>query len=152
RRCTLPRRAAWSPSDRGWHGLRLWVDAACGAGSGRSGNEPGSIGRRSLPVKPILGLATLVLLAAPAAARAQFPTIGPGQTVEGSLSETDPLPSARGRFKVYQFRASHGDRLTATMRSTEVDAFLRLAREVGGVTDEIASDDDGGGDGDARLR
>ena len=105
------------------------------------------------PIPTPLWLGLSALLAAPAALRAQqFLPIEPGRTVQGALGPGDPAPSARGPFKVYRFSARQGDRLTATLRSTDFDAFLRLAQVVGGITDEIANDDDGGGDGDARLR
>jgi hypothetical protein len=82
----------------------------------------------------------------------QFSSIEPGQTVTGSLTAASPAPSTRGPFQVYQFRARAGDRLTAVMRSTDFDSYLRLGRDVGGITDEIDADDDGGGDTDARVR
>src|SRR5688572_23182510 len=82
----------------------------------------------------------------------QFAHIEPGHTVTGSLSSADPLPSTRGAFRVFQFRARAGERLTAVMRSTDFDSYLRLGRDMGGITDELDADDDGGGDTDARVR
>ncbi|MSR35922.1 MAG: hypothetical protein EXR95_04650 [Gemmatimonadetes bacterium] len=96
----------------------------------------------------IFGLA----LAWAAPAQGQFTPIEPGSTFEGELSSLDPSPSTRGPFKVYQFPARRGDRLTATMRSPDLDSYLRLGRDVGGITDELDADDDTGGDTDARLR
>src|SRR5205807_1098028 len=140
------------------------------AGPGRSGNEPGSIGRTVRPVKPkrsprpgaprrapLLTLAALVgVFATPPATQAQtqtqFLTIAPGRPVNGTLGPGDPKPSARGPFKVYQFHARQGERLVATLRSTDFDAFLRVGRQLAGITDEIDSGDDNGGSGDARVR
>jgi hypothetical protein len=85
-------------------------------------------------------------------AEAQFAPIEPGTTVEGELTSLDPVPSARGPFKVYQFAARRGERLTATLRSPVFDAYLRLGRDVGGITDELDADDDAAGGTDARLR
>lgn len=98
------------------------------------------------------GLALLAAVAAPPAAQAQFHPIEPGRSVQDTLTAADPTPSSRGPFRVYQFRARQGDRLTATLRSTDFDAYLRVGRDVGGITDELASDDDDGGDGGARVR
>ncbi|HEX8690820.1 MAG TPA: PPC domain-containing protein [Longimicrobium sp.] len=91
------------------------------------------------------------LLASPARAQTPQP-IRVGQTVSGSLAESDPALSERGRFKVYRFDARKGQRLVATMRSEAFDAFLTVARSVGGITDAFKTDDDRGGGTDARVR
>jgi hypothetical protein len=78
-----------------------------------------------------------------------------GQTVTGSLGERDPSTTEKGRFRVYRFDARKGQRLIATMRSNDFDAFLTIARSVSGITDAIATDDDRGGgekNTDARVR
>jgi hypothetical protein len=95
-------------------------------------------------------------MAAPAHAQPRpgaFPTLRIGQSVSGSLAETDPALYERGRFKVYQFQASPGRRYIATLESDAFDAFLTLARTVGGITDHMLTDDDGSGEGTgSRLR
>lgn len=96
-------------------------------------------------------LALAVVAAVPAQAQ-RFSTVRPGQSVEGRLSENDPALFQRGRFKVYQFRAQAGVRYVATLQSGDFDAVLTLARTTGGITDVMASDDDGGSGTDARLR
>jgi len=93
--------------------------------------------------------AALAGAAAPAAAQ---DAIRVGQTVSGSLAESDPALAERGRFKVYRFDARKGQRLVATLRSGTFDAFLTVARSVGGLTDALKTDDDNGGDTDARVR
>jgi opacity protein-like surface antigen len=75
-----------------------------------------------------------------------------GQTVTGSLAQNDPALSERGRFKVYRFDARRGQRFIVTLKSTDFDAYLTVARSVGGVTDQLKTDDDRGGGTDARLR
>ena len=90
--------------------------------------------------------------AAPAVAQANHPAIRPGQTVNGTLSESDPTPTERGRFKVYRFEAAAGRPYVIVMRSKDFDAYLRVARNVGGITDVLKEDDDHGGDTDARIR
>ena len=92
----------------------------------------------------------------PPAAAAQTPAlIRVGQTVTGSLGERDPRTTEKGRFRVYRFVGRKGQRLIATMRSNDFDAFLTIARSVSGITDAIATDDDRGGgekNTDARVR
>lgn len=90
--------------------------------------------------------------AVPAGAQRAFPTLRVGQSVQGRLAESDAAMHQRGRFKVYQFRAVPGVRYVATMESADFDAYLHVARTVGGVTDYMLTDDDGGTDTNARLR
>ncbi|HEU0054183.1 MAG TPA: PPC domain-containing protein, partial [Longimicrobium sp.] len=100
------------------------------------------------------GAAAAVLAAcASAPAQAQnFPVLRLGQTVNGTLAASDPKLSERGHFKVYRFDAQQGQRMVITMRSKDFDAYLTVARVVGGITDKIKEDDDRGGDTDARIR
>jgi hypothetical protein len=82
-----------------------------------------------------------------------FPTLRIGQSVSGSITQADPALYERGRFKVYQFQASPGRRYIATLSSDDFDAYLTLARTVGGITDHMLTDDDGAGEGTgSRLR
>lgn len=93
------------------------------------------------------------LPAVPAVAQQQnFPPIRVGQTVNGTLAATDPKLSERGPFKVYRFDAREGQSLVLTLRSGAFDAYLTVARTVGGITDQIETDDDRGGGTDARIR
>jgi hypothetical protein len=101
------------------------------------------------------GAAVALLLAgaaAPAAAQANLPAIRVGQTVNGTLEQGDPVPAERGRFKVYRFEAQAGNPYVITLRSTAFDAYLRVARNMGGITDALKEDDDHGGGQDARIR
>ena len=98
------------------------------------------------------GAALALVPGAPAAAQPSFPTLAPGQSVAGSFAESDPALSRNGRFRVYQLRAEPGRRYVAWMRSGDFDAYLSLARTVGGITDFMREDDDGGEGTDARLR
>lgn len=78
-----------------------------------------------------------------------------GQTVTGTLADRDPHTKERGRFRVYRFEARKDQRLIATLRSGEFDAFLTVARTVSGITDPLVTDDDRGGgekNTDARVR
>ena len=101
------------------------------------------------------GAAAALLLAgaaAPAAAQANLPAVRVGQTVSGMLEQNDPTPAERGRFKVYRFQAQAGQPYLITLRSTAFDSYLRVAREMGGITDVLKEDDDHGGGQDARVR
>jgi hypothetical protein len=102
----------------------------------------------------VLAAALLATAHMPAAQSAtdQFPQIRVGETVTGRLSTDDPSLSHRGSFKVYRFQAEAGDRLVADMRSGAFDAYLTLMRPVGGITEILQEDDDGGDGTDARLR
>lgn len=98
-------------------------------------------------------MAALLLAGAAAPAAAQrFPAIRPGQTVAGQLSGADPAFAQRGRFKVWRFDAAEGQRVIATLSSTDFDAYLTVARTVGGITETLKEDDDGGGETNSRLR
>jgi len=99
------------------------------------------------------GLALACAVAAPAQAQRTFPTLRVGQSLQGTLAESDPQMYERGHFKVYQFRAQPGVRYQATLQSEEFDSYLTLARTVGGITDHMMSDDDGGSEPlSSRLR
>ncbi|HYR11984.1 MAG TPA: PPC domain-containing protein [Longimicrobium sp.] len=102
------------------------------------------------------GLVLACAIAAPAHAQPRpgaFPTLRPGQSVSGRIATTDPAMYQRGRFKVYQFQASPGRRYIATLQSDDFDAYLTVARTVGGITDHMLTDDDGTGEGTgSRLR
>lgn len=97
--------------------------------------------------------AAFTLLAGPAQAqRGAQRVIRPGQTINATLTESDPRLTERGRFHVYTFTARRGQRLVATMKSQAFDAYLTVGRVVGGITDAMKSDDDRGGGTDSRIR
>lgn len=79
-------------------------------------------------------------------------TLRVGQAATGTLTAQDPRYGARGAFHTYRLDAKAGTRYQVTMTSDDVDAYVWAARFIGGLTEEIAADDDGGGDTDARLR
>jgi hypothetical protein len=107
---------------------------------------------RQAPMIRTLRLAAAALCLAAAPLHAQRTSIEVGQTVSGNLDLFDPTLTSGVRFEVFEFEGRAGERLTATLRSDDFDALLRLARTVAGITDEIESDDDGGGDTDSRVR
>jgi hypothetical protein len=87
------------------------------------------------------------------AAEAQpFPALAPGQVVQEQLGSDDPQLTEHGPFQVYQVRAMPGVRYIAWMDSDDFDAYLTLGRTVGGITDYVRTDDDGGEGTNSRLR
>jgi hypothetical protein len=81
------------------------------------------------------------------------PPIRVGQTVQGSLADTDPAGLERGRFDAYRFDAAAGQQLVATMESETFDTFLTVGRLHGPVMDVVDTDDDGAGEGtNSRMR
>lgn len=117
-----------------------------------------SFSRRRPPTSPasraVNALMCLVALALPAALGAQaLPELRVGQVVTGTLGAGDPsMLSGMGPFRAYRMEATQGDRLIVTLRSGAFDAYLTIMRPVGGVHETLASDDDGGGGSDARIR
>lgn len=75
-----------------------------------------------------------------------------GQMVEATLSASDPKIESRGPFHAYRFVATADTRYIITMRSEALDSYVWVARAVGPLTETLDSDDDSGGDTDARLR
>lgn len=74
-----------------------------------------------------------------------------GQTVTGSLGASDPKLGDNSYYDLWTFTARPGDGVTATLRSSDFDAFLVLGRMKGDEFEEIESDDDSGGGNDARV-
>lgn len=100
-----------------------------------------------------LGLFALAAAVVPGRASAQAPApIRVGQQLQGTLTRDDPRANERGAFQVYRFEGRQGQRLLVRMNSTDLDAYLAVGRAVAGITDFIKSDDDGGGETNARIR
>ncbi len=87
---------------------------------------------------------------APVVAVIQRP-IEVGQTVSGELTTSDPELDGGGYFHEYVVTAAAGDSFRITMRSGEFDSYLRWGTTLGGAFNEIATDDDSGGDLDSML-
>lgn len=107
----------------------------------------------------LLTLAALCA-AAPLDAQANRATVGQGgprpirfgQDVAGRLTDADPSLSGRGPFQAYRFIAKAEKRYVITLQSADFDAVVAVVREVGGITDEVASNDDAGDGTNSRLR
>lgn len=97
-------------------------------------------------------LAVSLTVAGAAGAQSPHRAIRAGTQVVDTLLTSAPKLSERGGFRTYRFTASVGKRYVISMAADDFDAYVWVAREVGGLTDELDSDDDGGGGTNARLR
>jgi hypothetical protein len=80
---------------------------------------------------------------------AALPRVELGVATEGRLSRGDERPHAARSYRDrYAFAGSAGQSLELRMRSTELDAYLRLYGPSGEL---LAEDDDGGGGFDSRV-
>ena len=86
----------------------------------------------------------------PGATRAQ--PIRLDQTISGSLTSTDPTLSDDSHFDDYILTARAGEAMVIDLRSSDFDAYLTLGQMVEGEFDNLDTDDDSGGDHDARIR
>lgn len=110
---------------------------------------------RSMP-SPFAAAALICVVAvgAPAlgAQLATAPALPLGRTQDGALARTDPTLNEKGRFQVFRLDVKVGQRYSIVMRADDFDSFLSVARQVNGLTDYLASDDDGAGNSNARLK
>ena len=97
-------------------------------------------------------VAAVVGIATAAEAQEGLRPLRVGEQLSGTLTAQDLRYSSRGAFHAYRLEAKAGTRYVITMSSDDVDSYVWVARFVGGLTEELAADDDGGGDTDARLR
>ena len=77
-----------------------------------------------------------------------------GRTVNGTLSESDQVADDGSYFDVYSFSGRQGERVEIVMRSDHVDSYLEVGEPAASGEDFFAefSDDDSGGNLDARIR
>lgn len=96
---------------------------------------------------------TISVAASPLAAQlSDAPLLPLGRTLDGALSRTDPTLNERGRFRIFRLDVKAGQRYSIVMRADDFDSYLSIARQVNGLTDYLASDDDGAGNSNARLK
>ncbi|MES2834220.1 MAG: PPC domain-containing protein [Pseudomonadota bacterium] len=83
----------------------------------------------------------------PAARAAPRPTgIRMGGTARGSIGNRDPETDEGVRYDAFSFRGRAGDRIAIRMNSEAFDPIVRLGRMSGGEFQELASNDDYGGE------
>jgi hypothetical protein len=99
----------------------------------------------------LAALAAGLVAVAPAAAQKTPPGLLAGSTVTGALERGDPTASDGSYYDLWMVRASAGEVLTFTMRSSDFDAYLAIGETSGGEFKLLESDDDGAGGTDARL-
>jgi plastocyanin len=108
-----------------------------------------------LPRPITASLVAAVLATGPSLVHAQLataPLLPLGRTQDGTLSRTDPTLNERGRFQVFRLEVTAGKRYAIVMRADDFDSYVSVARQVNGLTDYLASDDDGAGNSNARLK
>ena len=88
-------------------------------------------------------LAALLTVHAAESIHGQAVPLAIGGRVEGALSARDPLMSDIGHFKVYRFEARAGQRLRFLVEGLGVEPRVKVAREVGGLTDYLTEAGDG---------
>lgn len=111
-------------------------------------------------LRPLPLVTSLLLAACAGGASAPGGTPAPSEgaplplnrTMTATLDEGAPTWGQGGRFALWHFRASDGDRLEIVMRSQDFDALLTVGSRDAGIFDALDNDDDGAGDTDARLR
>jgi len=107
---------------------------------------------RIVPLSALACILTAVTVVQGAAQTSDFPSIAVGQSLTGTLPPGNPTLAHRGAFTVYRFDGEAGARYEAELRSEDFDAYIIVARLVGGVTEFLHEDDDSGGDSNARVR
>jgi len=85
----------------------------------------------------------------PAAVAAPIRT---GQTLNATLSASDPKMGDGSHFDHFSFTGRRGDRVEVVMRSTAFDSHLAVGQLNGTNLNVLESDDDGAGGNDARVR
>jgi hypothetical protein len=97
-------------------------------------------------------LGAAVLCSLPAALAAQPGTaIRAGQTVSGSLAESDPKLADGSYYDQYVYRGRAGEQVTVTLRSSAFDTYLNVGTMSGGTFNSSDTDDDGAGGTDSRV-
>lgn len=89
-----------------------------------------------------------IVLALPLQAQS---SIGPGQTVYGSLISSDRKAEDDTYFDTWTYAGSAEEPIVIKLRSDDFDAFLVWGQTTGGDWHPIESNDDGDGRTDARL-
>lgn len=72
-----------------------------------------------------------------------------GQTLKGELSRSDALADDYSFYDLYRFSGQAGDRVAIDLKSTAFDAYVSI--HAPGSPEELAFDDDGGGNNDSRV-
>jgi len=98
-----------------------------------------------------LSLVSVGNVTAPAPGTPAARTLLPGNPVEAGLAAGDPTFDDGTHFQAWRYSGRAGERVTVTMRSTQVDAFLLAYRGPLEAAEWLAEDDDGAGGTDAAV-
>ncbi len=104
--------------------------------------------RRFFAVSPLIVAVSLVSVSAVSAQS----SIRLGETVDGRLTPDHPVESDGAHYEDYLLEVPEAQRVTIDLRSEQFDTFLRLFRSHPDGMDPVATDDDGAGNLDSRLR
>jgi hypothetical protein len=102
-----------------------------------------ALAQRGQPARPATAQASTQATARP---------IRFGEATNATLSSDDPRYGGRGSFHTYRFDAKPNKHYLITLDAPDFDAYLWVARMVGGLSEELAQDDDGGEGTNSRLR
>ena len=108
--------------------------------------------RRTLALTGAFAGALALPVASVTAQLSAAPLVPLGRTIDGTLTRDGQTLNERGSFQVFRLDVKPGQRYSIVMRADDFDAFLSVARLVNGLTDYLASNDDGAGNSNARLR
>ena len=75
----------------------------------------------------------------------------PGQRASGTLGRGDATMDDGSLFDLYTYEARAGERLTFSMRSSDFDTYLTVARMNGNQAELLVRDDDSGGGTNSRA-
>jgi hypothetical protein len=99
-----------------------------------------------------VGAYTLTLAAAPASVTSTPRPIAVGQTVSGSLAETDAVLEDDDTFyDTFLLNGRRGQRVQIEMKADSLDAFLSVGKMQGTEFNSIRTDDDGGEGTNAKM-
>ena len=70
-----------------------------------------------------------------------------GRNVSGRLGDNSGETDEGRRYDPYRIQLSQGERVALTLKSDDFDSYLTIGRRTNGVFEELAFNDDGGGDG-----
>lgn len=80
-----------------------------------------------------------------------YPSLRTGQPATGELAAGDAQLNDDSFVDLYVYRGVPGERVTATLRSSDFNAYLLVATVEAGDLTTLGQDDDGAGDQDARV-
>ena len=96
----------------------------------------------------VLGIVSLCAIAAPAGAQE---AIRMGETRQGTLDSGDLKLDDNSYYDMYKYLGKAGETIQVVMRSSAFDAFISFGQMNGSSFNQMAFDDDGGGNTDSRL-